>query len=135
MKKSFLVTGLSNAIGGHEDGQIRNDLVREEIQEVLTEVIGDHIMGFKPSKDLSTDLFTSDSDSDFISEEDESRNTLITMLKTLKGNVIHLVMNLLTAFLGLTLSLMPILTYAYMYVQLSQFYLPIIYTRNFQPSF
>ena len=61
--------------GGHEDGLIRNDLVREEIQEVMTEVFGDHIMGFKPSKDLSTDPFTSDSDSDSISEEDESRNT------------------------------------------------------------
>ena len=52
MKKSFLVTGLSNALGGHEDGLIRNDLVREE---GLTEIFEDHIMGFKPSEDLSTD--------------------------------------------------------------------------------
>ncbi len=44
MKKLFLVTGLSNALGGREDDQIRNDLVRKEIDEILTEVFGEHSM-------------------------------------------------------------------------------------------
>ena len=68
VKKSFLVTGLSNALGGHEDHLIRNDLIREEIQEVLTEVFGDDNMGFEPSEDPSTDPFASDSDSESDSE-------------------------------------------------------------------
>ena len=75
MKKSFLVTGLSNALGGHEDSLVCNDLVRKEIQDLLTEVFGDYIMGLKPSEGMSTDPFASDSDSDSISEEDESNQT------------------------------------------------------------
>ena len=68
-KKSFLVIGLSKALGGQEDNLICNDLVREEIQEVLKEVFGDYNMGFKPSEDPSTDPFASESDGDSISED------------------------------------------------------------------
>ena len=58
VKKSFLVTGLSNALGGHEDDQIRNDLVRKEIDEIMTEVFG---MGFTSnSMESTTDPFESD---------------------------------------------------------------------------
>ena len=32
IKKSFLVTGLSNALGGHEDHLIRDDRVRQEMR-------------------------------------------------------------------------------------------------------
>ena len=67
---------MSNALGGHEDSLIRNDLLRKEIQGVLTEVFGHDLMGFDPSEDPTTDPFASDSDADSIndSEEDESRN-------------------------------------------------------------
>ena len=37
IKKSFLVTGLSNALGGHEDHLIRDDRVRQEIDEMITQ--------------------------------------------------------------------------------------------------
>ena len=61
VKKSFLVTGLSNALGGHEDDQIRNNLVRTEIDEIMTEVFGEHTMGFTSnSVESTTDLFESD---------------------------------------------------------------------------
>ena len=70
VKNSFLVTGLSNALGEHEDILIRNDLVREEIQKVLMEVFRSSNMGFKPSEDPSTDPFASDSDCDSISKDD-----------------------------------------------------------------
>lgn len=61
VKKSFLVTGLSNALGGHEDQLIRNDLVRKEIDEVITEVFGEEAMGFKEPPVIEADSFeTSD---------------------------------------------------------------------------
>ena len=37
VKKFFLVTGLSNSLGGHEDHLIQNDLARKEIDEIITE--------------------------------------------------------------------------------------------------
>ena len=71
-----IVTGLSNALGGHEDSLIRNDLLQKEIQDILTEVFGHDLMGFAPSENPTADTFASDSDADSVnySEEDESRN-------------------------------------------------------------
>ena len=64
MKKSFLVTGLSNSLGGHEDHLIRDDCTRREIEEVITEVFGEEAMGFKPQDDQSDhDPFDSDDSS------------------------------------------------------------------------
>lgn len=58
VKKSFLVTGLPN---GHEDDQIQNDLVRKKIDEILTEVFGEHSMGFTSnSMESATDPFKSE---------------------------------------------------------------------------
>ena len=61
VKKSFLVTGISNALGGHEDDQIRNDHVRKEIDEILGEVFGEQSMGFtSDAMETTTDPFESD---------------------------------------------------------------------------
>lgn len=35
IQKSFIVTGVSNALGGHEDNMIRNEEMRKEIDEVM----------------------------------------------------------------------------------------------------
>ena len=73
--KSFLVTALANALGGYEDSLIRNDVARQEIEEVLTEVFGHDLMGFDPSEQPTTDPLASDSDADSVddSEKVESR--------------------------------------------------------------
>lgn len=61
VKKSFLVTGVSNALGGHEDDQIRNDHVRKEIDEIFEEVFGEQSMGFTSDvMETTTDPFESD---------------------------------------------------------------------------
>ena len=61
VKKSFLVTGISNALGGHEDDQIRNDHVRKEIDEILGEVFGEQSIGFtSDAMETTTDPFESD---------------------------------------------------------------------------
>lgn len=75
VKKVFLVTGLSNSLGGHEDHLIRNDSLRQEIEEIITEIFGDENMGFKPSEELSHDPFASDSSS----SESESSSSDDTM--------------------------------------------------------
>lgn len=46
VKQAFLVTGLSNLFGGHEDELIRNDDVRKEIGKIVGEVFCEHAMGF-----------------------------------------------------------------------------------------
>ena len=64
VKKSFLVTGLSNSLGGHEDYLIRDDHTRREIEKVITEVFGEEDMGLKPHDDQSDhDPFDSDDSS------------------------------------------------------------------------
>ena len=75
VKKAFLVTGLSNSLGGHEDHLIRNDSLRQEIEEIITEIFGDEHMGFKPSEELSHDSFASDSSSSK-SESSSSDDTM-----------------------------------------------------------
>ena len=50
MKKAFLVTGLSNALGGHEDRLIRNDDFRKEIDEIIGEILGIIIWDFSQKK-------------------------------------------------------------------------------------
>ena len=63
VKKSFLVTGLSNALGGYEDALIRNDLIRREIDEVIGEVFGD-AMGFQEPHSDGDPFESSDDDAD-----------------------------------------------------------------------
>ena len=46
VKKYFLVTGISNALGGKEDQLVRDDNVRKEIEEIIVEVFGEETMGF-----------------------------------------------------------------------------------------
>ncbi len=53
--KSFLVTGLSNALGGHEDHLIRDDTVRIEIEEIMSEVFGEETMGFQAQEETNQD--------------------------------------------------------------------------------
>ena len=40
VKKSFLVAGLSNALGGYENHLIRDDIARQEVEELICEVFG-----------------------------------------------------------------------------------------------
>lgn len=40
-QKSFIITGISNAPGGHEDNMIRNEELRKEIDEVMMAVLGE----------------------------------------------------------------------------------------------
>ena len=68
VKKSFLVTGLSNALGGHEDHLIRNDLARKEIDEVIAEVFGEESMGFQ-EPESEQDPFETSSDEEASDDE------------------------------------------------------------------
>ena len=43
VKKSFLVTGISNALGRKEDQLVRDDNVRKEIEEIIVEVLGEEL--------------------------------------------------------------------------------------------
>ena len=54
VKKAFLVTGLSNALGGHEDDLIQNNTARKEVEELVTEVFGEHL-GFDDCSMMTTD--------------------------------------------------------------------------------
>ena len=73
VKKAFLVTGLSNALGGYEDRLIRNDEMRKDIEKIINEVFGEETMGFRlPDDDQSdNDPFESDDDDEDHSENDE----------------------------------------------------------------
>ena len=74
VKKSFLVTGISNALGGHENVLIRNDTTLKEINEVITEVFGEEVMGFddsQPDQD-PFDSESSDSEQDKKLEDDDA---------------------------------------------------------------
>ena len=74
VKTSFLVTGISNALGGHDNVLIRNDTTLKEINEVITEVIGEEVMGFddsQPDQDLF-DSKSSDSEQDNELEDDDA---------------------------------------------------------------
>ena len=73
VKKAFLVTGLSNALGGYEDRLIRNDEMRKDIEKTINEVFGEETMGFRlPDDDQSdNDPFESDDDDEYHSENDE----------------------------------------------------------------
>lgn len=77
VKKSFLVTGLSNALGGHEDALIRDDLVRKEIDEVIVEVFGEETMGYEESHHLDSDHdpFDSSDDEEISETRDPDSNT------------------------------------------------------------
>lgn len=45
IKMAFLITRLSNSLGGHEDHLIRNDEARKEIEEIIGRVFGEGAMG------------------------------------------------------------------------------------------
>ena len=40
-QKSFTVTSISNALGGHKDNMIRNEALQKEIDEVMMAVFGE----------------------------------------------------------------------------------------------
>lgn len=63
VKKSFQVTGISNALGAFEDELIRNDALHQEINEILSEVFGDDIIGYSSDAESEGDPFAS-TDSD-----------------------------------------------------------------------
>ena len=71
MKKAFLVTGLPNSLGGHEDHLIRNDDARKEIEEIFNEVSGEGAMGFQAPNDQSDDPFKSDDNSSDIDTDEQ----------------------------------------------------------------
>ena len=50
VKKSFLVTGISNALGGKEDQLVRDDNVRKEIEESLWKFWGKKLWTFSLNK-------------------------------------------------------------------------------------
>ena len=61
-KKSFLIAGISNALGGYEDELTRNESACQEVDEIMREVFGDDIMGYvQPSSD-NDDPFADGSD-------------------------------------------------------------------------
>ncbi len=68
VKKSFLVTGISNALGGEENELVRNDNIRKEIEDIIVEVFGEETMGFQPNQ---TDRDPFDS-----SESEESEESM-----------------------------------------------------------
>lgn len=59
-KKSFLIAGISNALGGHENELIRNETACQEVDEIMREVFGDDIMGY-----VEPNTTTSDNDDPF----------------------------------------------------------------------
>lgn len=70
-KKAFLVTGISNALGGYEDQLIRNDEFRSEIDDIIQEVFGDEVMEYSPEDQSDDDPFSGLSDT----ETDEHNST------------------------------------------------------------
>ena len=80
MKKAFLVTGLSNSLGRHEDELIRNDDIRKEIDEIVGEVFGEDAMGFNVPNDQNNedDPFKSyDSSSDISGGDSGEEDTTV----------------------------------------------------------
>ena len=71
VKKVFQVTGQSNALGGHEHALIRDDALRNEIEEILGEVFGEGNMGYQPEEEADNDPFSSNSE-DGGSKDEES---------------------------------------------------------------
>ena len=66
IKKSFLVTGISNALGTDEDKIIRSDVIFDEVQEIMKKVFGDEVLGHVEPSD------SSESDSDPFASETSS---------------------------------------------------------------
>ena len=63
VKKSFLVTGISNALGGYENELVRNDELKAEIDSIMEYVFGsDPLDGME--SDEEPDPLATDSDSD-----------------------------------------------------------------------
>ena len=80
VKKAFVVTGLSNSLGGHEDELIRNDDVRKEIDDIVGEVFGEDAMGFNAPNDQNDedDPFESDdSSSDINGDDSDEEDTTV----------------------------------------------------------
>ena len=59
IKKSFQVTGISNALGAFEDELIRNDTLHHEINKILEEVFGDDIIGYTSDAESEVHPFAS----------------------------------------------------------------------------
>ena len=63
VKKSFLVTDISNALGGYEDELVQNDELKAEIDRILEFVFGDEPLNGMES-DAEPDPLATDSESD-----------------------------------------------------------------------
>jgi hypothetical protein len=81
-QKSFIVTGISNALGGYEDNMIRNEELRKEIDEVMMAIFGEDE---NDSDYDSLDTSTDDSSDDFTTEstDDDHRTTSESEMETL----------------------------------------------------
>ena len=63
VKKSFLVMGISNALGGYEDHLVRNDDLKKEMDSILESIFGtDPLDGME--SDEEPDPLATDSESD-----------------------------------------------------------------------
>ncbi len=70
VKKSFLVTGISSAIGGYEDELVHNDELKAEIDGILESVFGsDPLDGVE--SDEEPDPLATDSESDTDTDSDQ----------------------------------------------------------------
>ena len=52
IRKSFLVTGISNALGSDEERMIRDDELFQEVQDIMKDVFGNDILGFVEPSDF-----------------------------------------------------------------------------------
>ncbi len=82
VKKSFLVTGLSNA-RGKEDHLIRNDEARKGRNAIIVEVFGEVNMGFHEPEPTNDDPFESEDnyESDSGSESETNVNIIPGMIE------------------------------------------------------
>ena len=71
VKKSFLVTGISNALGGYKDELARNDELKAEIDEILKSVFGSNPLEGMES-DEEPDPLDSDFDNDSVVSDSDS---------------------------------------------------------------
>ncbi len=72
VKKSFLVTGISNALGGHEDELVRNDDYKAEIDGIMEYVFGSDPLDAMESDEEPDPLATdSENDSDLLDSDSD----------------------------------------------------------------
>ncbi len=57
------MTGISNALGGHENEIIRDSVFQKEIEEIIVEVFESESMGYCSENQSDSDLFSSSDES------------------------------------------------------------------------